>query len=104
MIAHIICPAVLMDVSHDNCIVDGKKDYRAQPAIIFEVMHYLKKRPDLRRLMKGFMIESYLKEGNQKLEACDSTTIDLTGLSITDPCLGWEQTEDLLLELAAKKK
>jgi len=93
-------PAVLMDVSHDNCLIDGKKNHRAQPGIIFEVMHYLKNRPDLRKLMKGFMIESYLKEGNQKLEACNASTIDLNGLSITDPCLGWDETKALLLTLA----
>ena len=93
-------PAVLIDVSHDNCLVNGKKDHRAQPAIIFEVMQYLKEHPELRKLMKGFMIESYLKEGNQRLEACNAETIDLNGLSITDPCLGWEQTQELLLKLA----
>ncbi len=67
-------------------------------------MRYLKDRPDLRRLMKGFMIESFIKEGNQKLEACTASTVDLGGLSITDPCLGWEKTESLLLELARELK
>jgi 3-deoxy-7-phosphoheptulonate synthase len=101
MMAHQVKnPAVIIDASHDNCLVNGKKDHRAQPAIIFEVMRYLKKRPDLQALMKGFMIESFLKEGNQKLEACNTHTIDLNGLSITDPCLGWEETKALLLELA----
>lgn len=97
-------PAVLIDVSHDNCLINGKKDHRAQPAIIFEVMQYLQNRPDLRKLMKGFMVESYLKEGNQKLESCNASTIDLGGLSITDPCLNWEQTQALLLELAQEVK
>jgi 3-deoxy-7-phosphoheptulonate synthase len=92
--------AVVIDVSHDNCLVNGKKLYQRQPDIIFEVMQYLRNRSDLRKLMKGFMVESYLKSGNQKLEACNPDTIDLSGLSITDPCLGWEQTEALLLELA----
>jgi|SRR3990167_2534984 len=95
-------PAVVIDVSHDNCLINGKKEYQAQPAILFHVMDYLKKRPDLRQLMKGFMIESYLKEGNQKLEACCPSTVDLNGLSITDPCLGWDETETLLRELADK--
>jgi 3-deoxy-7-phosphoheptulonate synthase len=95
-------PAVLIDVSHDNCLVNGKKDYRVQPDIIFKVMHYLQDRPDLRKLMKGFMLESYLKEGNQKIEGCDASAIDLNGLSITDACLGWEQTESLLLQLASE--
>lgn len=101
MLAHQIKnPAVVIDVSHDNCLVNGKKDHRAQLTAIFEIMRYLKMFPELRRLMKGFMLESYLKEGNQKLEACSSTSIDLNGLSITDPCLNWEQTENLLLALA----
>ncbi|HBI21445.1 MAG TPA: 3-deoxy-7-phosphoheptulonate synthase [Legionella sp.] len=92
-------PAVVIDVSHDNCVIDGKKNYRAQPDIIFEVMDYLKNRPNLRQLVKGFMVESYLKEGNQGLAACNASNIDLNGLSITDPCLGWEETETLLLAL-----
>ena len=93
-------PAVLIDASHDNCLKDGKKDFRLQPQIIFEVMHYLKNRPDLRHLMKGFMVESYLKAGNQKLENCRADAIDLNGLSITDACLGWDDTEEMLLRLA----
>ncbi len=97
-------PAVLIDVSHDNCLIKGTKNHRAQPAIIFEVMQYLKNRPDLRKLMKGFMVESYLKDGQQKLETCDATTIDLNGLSITDPCLGWNETQAMLLELAREVK
>lgn len=95
-------PAAVIDASHDNCLIDGKKNHRAQPAIIFEVMQYLKKRPGLRQFMKGFMVESYLKEGHQHLEAHDASTIKLDGLSITDPCLGWEETEALLLKLASE--
>lgn len=97
-------PAVIIDVSHDNCIINGQKNYRIQPNIIFEVMKYLRSRPDLRILMKGFMVESYLKEGQQKIEMTDAAMIDLNGLSITDPCLGWEQTKTLLLELAKQVK
>ncbi len=93
-------PAVVIDVSHDNCLIHGKKEHRAQPDIIFKVMSDLKNRPDLRKLMKGFMVESFLKEGNQTLGACNASTIDVNGLSITDPCLGWEQTQALLLELS----
>lgn len=105
MITHQIKnPAVLIDASHDNCLMNGKKDHRLQPFIISEVMHYLKSRPDLRKIMKGFMIESYLKEGSQKLESCNPSTIDLNGLSITDPCLSWEQTQELLLQLATQAK
>lgn len=93
-------PGVIIDVSHDNCLRDGKKSPQLQPEIIHEIMQSLQDKPELRKLMKGFMVESYLKEGNQKLESCSLESIDLNGLSITDPCLGWEQTEKLLLDLA----
>ena len=46
------------------------------------------------------MVESYLKEGCQKLDENNPSNVDLAGLSITDPCLGWSQTENLLLSLA----
>lgn len=93
-------PSVIIDVSHDNCLINGKKNHRIQSQLIFEIINNLKSRPDLNNLVKGFMLESFIKEGNQKL---DSTLIDLNGLSITDPCLSWEQTEELLLNLAERK-
>lgn len=93
-------PAVVIDVSHDNCLMNGQKNYRAQPSIIFAVMEYLSQQPDLRKLIKGFMVESFLKEGNQPLTTSIASNIDLDGLSITDPCISWEQTEALLLKLA----
>lgn len=93
-------PALLIDVSHDNCLIDGKKVYQAQPKIIFEVLESLKNRPDLKKLVKGFMVESYLKAGQQSLEKETAQSIDRQGLSITDPCLSWAQTEALLLAMA----
>lgn len=99
MDAHnIINPAVLIDASHDNCIINGRKDHRRQAPIIFEVLKTLQSRPDLKQLVKGFMIESFLKDGHQDLTTMSA--IDYEGLSITDPCLSWEQTESLLLNLA----
>lgn len=92
-------PAVIIDASHDNCIINGKKDYRLQPQIIFEVIENLKNHPELKNLVKGFMVESFLKEGSQKVETKDLSDIDLNGLSITDPCLGWEHTQEMLLRL-----
>ncbi len=101
MQAHAITnPAVIIDASHDNCIINGKKDHRQQANVVLEVMESLKLHPDLRCLVKGFMIESFLKEGNQKIEGQSSSAIDREGLSITDPCMSWEQTETLLLHLA----
>lgn len=95
-------PSIIIDVSHDNCLVNGKKDYKSQPDIIKKVMDSLDERPDLKPLVKGFMLESFIKEGNQNAET--SKQLDMDGLSITDPCLGWESTERLLLDLAKRVK
>ena len=83
-------PAVIVDTNHSN---SGKK-YLEQVRIAKEVLHSCRYSPDVRRLVKGFMIESYLVDGAQKI---DGTTY---GQSITDPCLGWEKTENLICEIA----
>ena len=93
-------PAIVVDVSHDNCLVNGKKDYTKQPEIIFDILDSIKDKPELRKLIKGFMIESFLKPGNQNIDTAND--IDFGGLSITDPCLGYEQTEELLLKLSKR--
>lgn len=97
---HIDNPSVMIDASHDNCLVNGKKDHRLQPAIVLNVIKQLKERPDLKHLVKGFMIESFIKEGKQTVDVNNPDAIDLDGLSITDPCLSWEETEKFLLALA----
>lgn len=97
-------PSVMIDASHDNCLVNGKKDHRLQPKVVFDVINSIKDKPELKKLVKGFMIESFLKEGCQKIDPKNSENIDLEGLSITDPCLGWEHTEEFLLDLAGKIK
>ncbi|HEX2548438.1 MAG TPA: 3-deoxy-7-phosphoheptulonate synthase [Gammaproteobacteria bacterium] len=89
--------AVIIDASHDNCLMDGKKAYHQQGDIIFKILKNLKNHSDLQKLVKGFMIESFIKEGNQSMHA---ENINLEGLSITDPCLGWEDTEKLLISLS----
>lgn len=99
---HIANPAIMIDVSHDNCMVNGKKDYHMQATIPFEVMQAIAEYPELKNLVKGFMIESFLQEGQQSITDQTLSTINLNGLSITDPCLGWEQTETLLLNLAKR--
>lgn len=93
-------PSVIIDASHDNCIVNGKKDHRLQPKIILDIISSLKNRQDLKQLVKGFMMESFIKEGNQLVSKDNPKAIDLEGLSITDPCLGWQETERFLLQLA----
>lgn len=91
-------PAIIIDASHDNCLVEGKKDHRLQPKIILDVLNQIQEYPHLKKLVKGFMLESFLLDGCQRLEPTNQ--LDLNGLSITDPCIGWEETEKLLLNLA----
>ena len=83
-------PAVLVDTNHAN---SGKR-YAEQPRIAKEILHSRRQNREIGALVKGLMIESYIEDGSQKIgEGC-------YGKSITDPCLGWEKTERLLLELA----
>jgi 3-deoxy-7-phosphoheptulonate synthase len=93
-------PAIMVDVSHDNCLVNGKKDYFLQPQIIFDILDSIKDKPELKKLIKGFMIESFLKSGNQNIDTAE--VIDFGGLSITDPCISFEETEELLLKLSRR--
>ena len=86
-------PAVIVDVNHSN----SGKQFKEQIRIVSEVLHSRNYNPDLRKLIKGVMIESYLLEGRQDIS--DHMT---PGCSITDPCLGWEDTERLIYEIAEK--
>lgn len=86
-------PAVIVDVNHSN----SGKQYKEQIRIVSEVLHSRNYNPDVRKLVKGVMIESYLLEGRQ-----DINEHMTPGCSITDPCLGWEDTERLLYEIAEK--
>ena len=83
-------PAVIVDANHAN---SGKK-YMEQIRICKDVIHSCKMSGDIRGLVKGLMVESYLEDGAQKIgEGC-------FGKSITDPCLGWSKTERLIYDLA----
>ncbi len=86
-------PAVIVDTNHAN---SGKK-WAEQPRIAKDVLHSCRQNPDVRKMVKGLMIESYLIDGAQKVTDEQSY---VCGQSITDPCLGWEKTERLILELA----
>lgn len=87
-------PAIIVDASHGNSIFNGKKDCRRQIDVVKEVTAAIKKSAVLNGNVKGFMLESFIKGGSQKIG--DPSGVDLSGLSITDPCLSWEQTEELL--------
>ncbi len=97
---HIQNPALLIDASHDNCRIHGRKDPEAQADVLRQVLGNLRARPELRPLVRGFLLESFLLAGNQELERCTPGSIERGGLSITDPCLSWERTESLILDLA----
>lgn len=92
-------PAIVIDASHDNCRISGKKTLERQVQVVHEVVSNLQDFPELRKIVKGFMIESFIKDGNQDLDKLTPETVDQGGLSITDPCLGWERTEKLIREL-----
>ena len=83
-------PACIIDANHSN----SNKQYAQQVRIVKEVMHNRHLNPEIKNLVKGVMIESYIEEGNQKI------TDHIYGKSITDPCLGWDATEKLLYDLA----
>ncbi len=83
-------PAVIVDASHAN---SGKNPLR-QPEVIRDVIESRRRDPELAWLVKGFLVESYLVDG------CQEPGGTVFGQSITDPCLGWEKTERLVLELA----
>ncbi|MDF3055566.1 MAG: aroF [Gammaproteobacteria bacterium] len=95
-------PAIIIDASHDNCVINGKKDYHFQTNVVHDVIESLAGNPELKKLVKGFMLESFLQAGAQQLDINNPDALDLNGLSITDPCLNWDQTEKLLLEVAQK--
>ncbi|MBQ7563499.1 MAG: 3-deoxy-7-phosphoheptulonate synthase [Lachnospiraceae bacterium] len=83
-------PGVIVDTNHSN----SGKQFLEQARISKEVLHSTRHSEDINKLVKGLMIESYLLDGCQKPDGGEY------GKSITDPCLGWEKTERLLLELA----
>lgn len=83
-------PACVIDANHSN----SGKQFRQQIRITKEVMHSRKLNADIHKLVKGVMIESYIEEGAQKIGE------GIYGKSITDPCLGWEDSERLIYEIA----
>ena len=83
-------PAAVIDTNHSN---SGKK-YKEQIRIVQEIMHNRNLSPEIKNIVKGVMIESYIVEGSQKIGE------HIYGKSITDPCLGWEDTEKLIYKIA----
>ena len=88
--SELVNPGVIVDTNHNN---SGKKCLE-QIRITKEVLHSCRYNPEIRKLVKGFMIESYLEDG------CQPVNGEVYGQSITDPCLGWEKTERLIYDIA----
>ncbi len=85
-------PSVIVDTNHAN----SGKQYLEQIRIAKEVIHSRNHNDDIKKLVKGLMIESYIEDGACKAEE------HVFGKSITDPCLGWEKTEKLIYDIADK--
>lgn len=83
-------PALIVDTNHSN----SGKQYLEQVRIAKEILHSMRHSEDINKLVKGLMIESYIEDGSQKIGE------DIYGKSITDPCLGWEKSERLVLDIA----
>ena len=88
--SNLVNPSVIVDTNHNN---SGKK-YLEQIRIAKDVVYSRNQNKDIKRLVKGLMIESYLEDGAQGMGE------NVYGKSITDPCLGWEKTEQLILNIA----
>lgn len=86
----LVNPAVIVDANHSN----SGKNFIEQIRICKEVLHSCRHSEHICKLVKGLMVESYIEDGNQPVGG------SVYGKSITDPCLGWEKTERLILDLA----
>ena len=87
-------PAAIIDCNHSN----SGKQYKEQIRICSEVLYSRNYNPEIKEMVKGFMIESYIEEGSQKI----GTDCHVYGKSITDPCLGWDDSEKLIYSIYEK--
>ena len=90
--SNLVNPSIIVDTNHNN----SGKQYLEQVRIAKDIVHSRNQNADIKKLVKGLMIESYIEDGAQ------SPDEHVFGKSITDPCLGWEKTEQLILDIAEK--
>ena len=90
--SNLVNPSVIVDTNHNN----SGKQYLEQIRIAKDIVHSRNQNDDIKKLVKGLMIESYIEDGAQ------SVGEHVFGKSITDPCLGWEKTEQLIFDIADK--
>ncbi|MDE5548934.1 MAG: 3-deoxy-7-phosphoheptulonate synthase, partial [Clostridia bacterium] len=82
--------AIIIDTNHSN----SGKNYIEQVRIAHEIVNNMQYSEDIRRIVKGMLIESYIEDGNQSISGC------VYGKSVTDSCLGWEKTQKLIYDIA----
>jgi 3-deoxy-7-phosphoheptulonate synthase len=90
-------PSIVVDASHDNSKNGHGKDPELQEMVVHSIVEGIRRQREEYRTVSGVMIESFLKQGSQPEKG---PAYDMDGLSITDPCLGWERTEALIRETA----
>lgn len=88
----LVNPGCIIDTNHSN----SKKQPLEQPRIVMDVLNSMAHSDRIKKMVKGFMIESYIEDGAQKIGE------GIYGKSITDPCLGWEKSEKLIYDIAEK--
>ena len=91
---NLVNPACIVDANHSN----SNKQYKEQIRIVKEVLHSRRHSEEIHNFIKGVMVESYLEPGSQKIGE------HIYGKSITDPCLGWDDTEKLIYDIADEIK
>jgi len=87
-------PSIIIDTNHSN----SNKQYLEQIHVAKEVLNYINNYPNIKNIVKGLMIESYIEDGSQKIDG------GIYGKSITDPCLGWDKTEKLIFDIYELRK
>jgi 3-deoxy-7-phosphoheptulonate synthase len=95
--AKIIHPCLIVDASHENSLNGKGKDPTLQEMVLSTTMLGVKQQREEYAILKGWMLESFIMEGKQPEKG---PTYDMRGLSITDACVGWEQTNRIIRETA----
>lgn len=104
MISHNIHnKSIIIDVNHDNSVINEVKSHKNQPKTIENILDTISQNHTIKNLVKGFMVESFIEDGKQTIDTKNPLLTKLNGLSLTDPCIGWEDTEKLIIELAKSK-
>ncbi len=96
----VVNPAIVVDLSHENSYnAEGVKDPSRQPVVLWDTINTMRGNPQVAETVKGWMMESFLKTGKQNLKTLSDMSAVETGVSVTDSCLGWEETAELITEL-----